>query len=145
MKKFLLSHMYFLVRFILTFSLLWPLFAAPYFTHHDDVQVIRLYEMDKCFKDYQIPCRWVPDLGGLYGYPIFNYYAPLPYYFGELIYFVTHSLLISVKVMFAVSFLGAYIFMYLCTFSHQKCGGKQEVHCRLFSIVLHHTMRLIFT
>ena len=83
MKKFLLSHMYFLVGFILTFSLLWPLFAAPYFTHHDDVQVIRLYEMDKCFKDYQIPCRWVPDLGGLYGYPIFNYYAPFPYYVME--------------------------------------------------------------
>jgi len=124
MKKFLLSHMYFLVGFILTFSLLWPLFAAPYFTHHDDVQVIRLYEMDKCFKDYQIPCRWVPDLGGLYGYPIFNYYAPLPYYFGELIYFVTHSLLISVKVMFAVSFLGAYIFMYLLALKFWgKMGG----------------------
>ncbi len=78
MKDFLIKHKEFLLGLLLTLSLLWPLMAGPYFTHHDDVQVIRLYEMDKCFKDHQIPCRWVPDLGGLYGYPIFNYYAPMP-------------------------------------------------------------------
>ena len=103
----------FLFGLILAISLLWPLSSAPFFSHHDDVQVIRLFEMDKCFKDHQIPCRWVPDLGGLYGYPIFNYYAPAPYYFGELIYLLTGSLLWSVKIMFAISFLGSYVFMYL--------------------------------
>lgn len=121
MKKIILANVYFLIGLFLTLSLLWPLFVASYFTHHDDVQVIRLYEMDKCVKDHQIPCRWVPDLGGLYGYPIFNYYAPLPYYFGELIYSLTGSLLISSKVMFAVSFVGAYIFMYLLA---SKLWGK---------------------
>lgn len=113
MKKILFANMYFFIGLVLTLSLLWPLFAAPYFTHHDDVQVIRLYEMDKCIKDGQLPCRWVPDLGGLYGYPIFNYYAPLPYYFGELIYLISGSLIFSSKVMFAFSFIGAYVFMYL--------------------------------
>lgn len=113
MKKFFLSNIFFLIGLLLTLSLFWPLFAAPYFKHHDDVQIIRVYEMDKCFKDHQIPCRWVPDLGGLYGYPIFNYYAPLPYYFGELIYFVSQNLLFSAKAMFAFSFLGAFVFMYL--------------------------------
>ncbi len=113
MKKIVRSNLYFFIGLFLTLSLLWPLFVAPYFTHHDDVQVIRVYEMNKCFIDHQIPCRWVPDLGGLYGYPIFNYYSPLPYYFGELIYFLTGSLLISAKMMFAISFLGAYVFMYL--------------------------------
>src|SRR3989344_9320851 len=112
MKIFLNSNRGFLIGLILTLSLLWPLMAAPFFTHHDDVQVIRLYEMDKCFKDGQIPCRWVPDLGGLYGYPLFNYYGPLPYYFGELIYLLTHNLIVSVKVMFAFSFVGAYVFMF---------------------------------
>src|SRR3990167_2650262 len=111
----------FFIGLLLTMSLLWPLFSAPYFTHHDDVQIIRIYEMDKCFKDHQIPCRWVPDLGGLYGYPIFNYYAPLPYYFGELVYLFSGSLLFAVKTMFAVSFLGAFIFMYLLV---SKLFGK---------------------
>lgn len=102
-----------LIGLTLSLSLLWSLFAAPLFSHHDDVQAIRLYEMDKCIKDGQIPCRWVPDLGNLYGYPLFNYYAPLPYYFGEIFYFLTNNLIFSVKVMFATAFLGSFTFMYL--------------------------------
>lgn len=113
MKKFLYSNIFFLTGLILTLSLLWPLVSEPFFTHHDDVQVIRVHQMHKCFLDGQIPCRWVPDLGGLYGYPIFNYYAPLPYYFGELIYVLSGSLLFSAKMMFAASFVGSFIFMYL--------------------------------
>ncbi|MBI2329855.1 hypothetical protein HYU94_00490, partial [Candidatus Daviesbacteria bacterium] len=111
----------FLLGLLSTISLLWPLVWASYFSHQDDVQIIRLYEMSKCFLDHQIPCRWVPDLGGLYGYPLFNYYAPLPYYFGATIYFLTHSLLVSSKLMFAVSFVGSYIFMYLLA---NKLWGK---------------------
>ncbi len=121
MKNLIFKHKEFFIGLVLTLSLLWPLFAAPYFTHHDDVQVIRLYQMDKCFKDGQIPCRWVPDLGGLYGYPLFNYYAPLAYYYGEIFYLLTGSLLISVKIMFATAFIGAYIFMYLLA---RKFWGK---------------------
>lgn len=112
-SHFFQSSFFYIIGLILSLSLLWPLFVAPYFKHHDDVQVIRLHQMDKCFKDLQIPCRWVPDLGGLYGYPLFNYYGPLPYYFGEIVYFTTNKLIFSAKVMFAVSFLGSFIFMYL--------------------------------
>src|SRR5690348_6992611 len=110
---FLLNKYSFIAGLILTLSLLWPLFYAPYFTHHDDVQTIRLYEMNKCFEDRQIPCRWVPDLGGEYGYPLFNYYAPLPYYTGEIAYLLTRNLIFSAKVMFGIAFVGSYIFMYL--------------------------------
>lgn len=113
MNKFFLNNKEFFIGLFLTLSLLWPLLAAPLFTHHDDVQVIRLHQMNKCFSDRQIPCRWVPDLGGLYGYPIFNYYAPLPYYFGEIIYLITSNFILSSKIMFTVSFVGSYIFMYL--------------------------------
>lgn len=102
----------FLIGLILTTSLLWPLFTAPYFTHHDDVQVIRIYEMHQCIKDLQIPCRWVPHLGGLYGYPLFNFYAPLPYYVGEIVYLLTGSLLLAAKALFAISLLGAFVLMF---------------------------------
>ncbi|MEK7616943.1 MAG: 6-pyruvoyl-tetrahydropterin synthase-related protein [Patescibacteria group bacterium] len=118
----ILKNKFFLIGLILSAGLLWPLFAAPYFKHHDDVSPIRLFEMDKCIKDGQIPCRWVPDLGGLYGYPIFNYYAPLPYYFGEVIYVISKNLIFSSKVIFAVSFLGSYVFMYLLA---RKFWGRQ--------------------
>lgn len=104
---------YFGIGLILTLALLWPLFVAPYFYHQDDVQTIRLYEMDQCFKDRQIPCRWVPDLGGGYGYPLFNYYGPIPYYGGEIFYGLTGNILFSAKMMFLIPFLGSFIFMYL--------------------------------
>lgn len=107
------KNRFFIIGLLLTLSLLWPLIVAPFFTHHDDVQTIRLYEMDKCIKDLQIPCRWVPDLGDLYGYPLFNYYAPLAYYYGEVIYLITSNLIFSVKIMFATAFVGSFIFMYL--------------------------------
>lgn len=111
-RKWVSGNRIFLVGLIISIGLLWPLFVAPYFTHHDDVQVIRLYEMNKCITDGQIPCRWVPDLGGLYGYPLFNYYAPFPYYFGEFIYLLSGSLIFSAKVMFAIAFIGSFIFMF---------------------------------
>lgn len=113
LKLWIKNNRTFLLGLILTLALLWPLFKAPYFSHHDDVQVIRLYEMHKCITDGQIPCRWVPDLGGLYGYPLFNYYAPFPYYFGELIYLLSGSFVFSAKVMFATAFIGSFIFMFL--------------------------------
>ena len=51
---------------------------------HDDMQMVRQLEMEKCFKDGQIPCRWTPDLGFGYGYPLFNFYPPLPYLAGQI-------------------------------------------------------------
>lgn len=112
LKFFQNEYSFFVTGFFLVALALWPFIAAPSFVYHDDVQVIRLFEMHQCFKDYQIPCRWVPNLGGLYGYPLFNYYAPLPYYFGEIFYLLSGNLLFAVKIMFVTAFLGSYAFMF---------------------------------
>lgn len=69
---------------ILTIFIVWPLFQPGYFSHHDDLQVMRVFEMRKCFEDLQIPCRWVPDMGYGYGFPLFNYYNPFAYYLGGI-------------------------------------------------------------
>ncbi len=103
----------FIIGLLITASLLWPLFVAPFFTHHDDVQVIRTHQMVKCFYDLQFPCRWVPDLGGLYGYPLFNYYAPLPYYISGMVFLITGSYIFAAKFLFGAAFLLSYIFMFL--------------------------------
>jgi hypothetical protein len=97
----------------LSLCLLWPLLAAPYFSHQDNVQTMRIYEMHQCIVDAQIPCRWVPDLGGGFGNPLFNYYAPLPYYVGEVMYLAIHDVLIAAKVTFALGFVIPFFFMYL--------------------------------
>ena len=89
------------------------LFKPGYFSIHDDLQVGRLYEMDLCFRDGQFPCRWVPDMGYGYGYPLFNYYPPLPFYFGEIVHLMGFSFLDSTKAMFIAGFLISGVLMFL--------------------------------
>jgi len=88
MKKFFLSNWPLVVIFLLSFLITWPVFVPGYFSHHDDLQVMRIFEMRKCFSDFQIPCRWVPDMGYGNGYPLFNFYGPFAYYLGALVSFI---------------------------------------------------------
>lgn len=103
----------FLIGLLLSLVLLWPLFLPGLPTHHLDDQILRIEQIDKCLKDFQIPCRWTPDLSGLYGTPLFNYIAPLPYYLGEIFYLITGNLILSYKLTFIIAFISSYIFMYL--------------------------------
>jgi len=98
------------VLLIPTFSVL---LKPGYFPMHDDMQAMRLLQMDKCVKDAQIPCRWVPDMGYGYGYPQFNFYAPLPYYAMEGFHLVGLEYLDSVKAGFILSIFISLIGMYL--------------------------------
>jgi len=82
MKNFLKNNWRILLIIILSGLVTWPVFVSGYFSHHDDLQVMRIFEMRKCFADLQIPCRWVPDMGYGNGYPLFNFYGALPYYIG---------------------------------------------------------------
>lgn len=84
----------------------WRTLLRPgYFPMHDDMQAFRVLEMDKCFRDGQFPCRWVPDMGFGYGYPQFNYYSPLPYYVMEFFHLLGFGFLDCVKIGFALSFI----------------------------------------
>ena len=89
------------------------LFGPGYFPMHDDLQVMRLYELEKCFADGQIPCRWVPDMNFGFGQAMFNFYSTLPYYLGVLIRIVLPiSILTTVKILFAISLVGGALGMY---------------------------------
>ena len=117
------------------------LFKKGYFSIHDDLQVGRLYQMDLCFRDGQLPCRWVPDMGYGYGYPLFNYYPPLPYYFGELIHIIGFSIIDSTKVMFIAGFVISAILMFLFG---RKLWGDWEVCFPRFYIYSRLTIRLMY-
>ncbi len=88
------------------------LLQPGYFSMHDDLQVFRLFELDKCFKDGQIPCRWIPDGGFGYGYPLMQFYPPMPYYPMELLVILGLGFFWPVKIMFVLSFLLSGIGMY---------------------------------
>jgi len=88
------------------------LFRFGYFNMHDDLQMMRQLQMEKCFLDGQVPCRWVPDMGYGYGYPLFNFYPPLPYLFGEGFRAIGVPFTDTAKYLFALSIIFSGITMY---------------------------------
>ncbi len=101
-----------LAVFLLSYFAVRPLLAPGYFPMHDDTQVSRVIEMGRALKEGQFPVRWVADLGYGYGYPIFNFYAPLPYYVGGLFYALGVPALTATKVMFGIGVILPSLLMY---------------------------------
>src|SRR4029078_11740295 len=89
------------------------LFQSGYFNMHDDLQMMRQLEIEKCFQDGQIPCRWVPDMGYGFGFPLFNFYPPLPYLVGEVYRVIGFAFTDTAKLTFATAIILSGIFMYL--------------------------------
>ena len=104
-----------LTVFILSFFSIKPLFVSGFFPMHDDTQVARVYEMGKSLSVGMFPVRWAADLGYGYGYPIFNFYAPLAYYFGGALNALGTDALLSTKIMMIVGIILSGVFMYLLT------------------------------
>ncbi len=112
LKKIIKDNLSLIFLFSLTIFIIWPIFLPGYFSHHDDLQVMRIFEMRKCFADFQIPCRWVPDMGFGNGYPLFNYYNVLPYYIGGLASLIL-GFIGSAKLLFLIALILATFSMYL--------------------------------
>lgn len=113
--KKLFSHSGFFPLLIVIFAavLAGRTFLTPgYFNMHDDLQMMRQLEMEKCFLDGQIPCRWVPDMGYGFGFPLFNYYPPLPYLVGEIFRFFHFSFVDTAKILFLLAFIASGVTMY---------------------------------
>ncbi|MBU1931228.1 YfhO family protein [Patescibacteria group bacterium] len=93
---------YIIILLLLSLAAVWPFFKPGFFSFHDNTQVVRVQQMAEALRDGQLPVRWVRDLGYGYGYPIFNFYAPLPYYFAGLLVLLGCSSIVAVKLMMAV-------------------------------------------
>lgn len=115
------SKTYLLLTILISVLIIWPLFIPGFFFHHDDLQVMRIFEMRKCFEDFQIPCRWVPDMGYGNGFPLFNYYSALPYYIGASLSYGL-GLINSAKALFFIPLVLAGISMFLLA---QKLFNKE--------------------
>lgn len=115
MFKFLPKHRFWLILTILFTipAFIWFLQPNLYWNMHDDMQVIRQLQLEKCITDGQIPCRWSPDLGFGYGYPLFNFYPPLPYIVGQFFRIIGFSFITTVKLTAALQILLSSLAMFL--------------------------------
>lgn len=119
---------------ILTIPLFFSLIRPGFFPMQDDLQAFRIQQMVKCFKDFQIPCRWIPDMGYQYGYPQFNFYPPGIYYIGALFNLAGIQVIDAVKILFILGFIFSALTMY---FFLKSLLGKWPafVGAMLYSVV----------
>jgi LPXTG-motif cell wall-anchored protein len=111
--QFMRKYYGFFIVLILSFWAIKPLFIPGFFPIHDNTQIARVYEMGKVLMNGVFPVRVVPDLGYGFGYPIFNFYAPLAYYMGATFLFFGFDALAATKIMMALGVILAGVFMYL--------------------------------
>jgi hypothetical protein len=97
---------------ILVLATSWALFRPEFFRTHDYVHGARIAEMARALQDGQFPPRWSPNFGYGYGMPLFQFYAPLPFFVGALLYMAGVPLVVAVK----ATFLLPTIFMMLGTY-----------------------------
>ena len=90
-----------------------PLFRQNFFKMHDYTHVARLQQLDQALKDGHFPVRWSKDLGWGYGMPLFNFYAPLPYYVAEIFHLIGFSFLNAIKIIFGLTFFIGFVGMFL--------------------------------
>ena len=109
--------------FLLSLVTVTPFLHAGFFPIHDNTQVQRVFEMAKSLNSGMFPVRWVADLGFGFGYPIFNFYAPLAYYIGSIINILGFDPLFSTKLMMV---LGIIISGLQCIFWQKKFGESSE-------------------
>ena len=100
---------------VLAFSIpaILPLLRPGFFPVHDNAQVQRVYEMRQSLSSGMFPVRWINDFGYGFGYPVFNYYAPLPYYFGGVSSLLGLDPLAATKLMFIFPILLSALTMYV--------------------------------
>lgn len=122
--KFIKKNWLLIIGLLLVLPTLWPIFRSDFFQMHDWTHVARLVELDVALKAGQFPPRWAPDLGWGQGMPLFHFYAPLPYYFAELLYLIKLPAVWAIKTVFALNYFAGFYFMYLWAKSFWgKSGG----------------------
>lgn len=117
MKKSL--YFYFAVLFfsiIISIPLLIPYLHPGYFPTHDgEWAIVRLSDMFREVRDFQIPPRYSGNLNFGYGYPLFNFAYPMPYYIGLVIHMLGIGFVSSIKLVFALSIPVSAFFMFLAS------------------------------
>ncbi len=112
-KNLVKENIYLICLIVLTIPTFFSMLRPGFFPMQDDLQAFRVFEMDKCFQDFQLPCRWVPDAGYQYGYPQFEYYPPSVYYLGEVFHLVGFQFIDSIKIVFALGFVLSAVTMFI--------------------------------
>jgi hypothetical protein len=99
-----------LVALLVCLLAVWPLLSRSGLPQDTDAElhIYRTAELSHVLQGGALYPRWAPDFYFGYGYPIFNYYAPLVYYLGAALGFIPGvSIVLAVRVVFVLGLLAA--------------------------------------
>ncbi len=65
--------------------------------------LLRLTQLDHLLRQGVLFSRWAPDMAQGYGFPFFNFYAPLSYYLAEAVSLLVGNLHLGMRLTFALS------------------------------------------
>lgn len=113
MKRLLLAVSLFIIVLFLGRNL--NLFSSRMFTFHDSTQPARIQQFVLNLKSLKIPPRIAPDFNYGLGFPVFNFYAPFPYWLTSIINLAGFDIVSSLKLAFLLAimtgFLGSLFFL----------------------------------
>lgn len=110
-EKFLFKNIFWIIL-VLSIPAIWALCVHGFYGASDDLHIAWLHQMDATLRAGQFPPRFVPDLSFGFGYPLFNFVFPLPFYIAEIFHLFRFSLVDSVKAVFFISIPLSGYFMY---------------------------------
>jgi hypothetical protein len=84
----------------------WALFNRNFFRVHDYTHAARISEMALALQDGHFPVRWSKNFGFGFGMPLFEFYAPLPFYMGAFFYWLGLDVVFTLKLLFIICNLG---------------------------------------
>lgn len=79
----------------------WALLRPEFFLVHDYVHAARVAELLRALQDGQFPVRWSENFGYGYGMPLFEFYAPLPFYVGAAFWWLGVPIVVVLKILWA--------------------------------------------
>ncbi len=94
---------------------IWPFLTIPGLPEGTDAElhIFRLHELSLLVRGGEWYPRWAPDFYHGYGYPIFNFYAPLTYYVGLVVELLPQfDAVAGIKAVFMLAILLAGVGMY---------------------------------
>lgn len=121
MKKIVKSLLPFVFSILIAIPVIIPYFHKGYFPTHDgEWAIVRLADMFRTLRDLQIPPRYSGALNFGYGYPLFNFTYPSPYYLGTSFHFLGIGFVDTIKILFAGSVVFSGFFMILTSWNLWK-------------------------
>lgn len=105
--KFFKVYLVFSLLAVVFLASSWSLLRPGFFRAHDYVHASRIAEMTRALEAGHFPARWSQNFGYGFGMPLFEFYAPLPFYLGSIFHILGTDLILATKLLFLIANLGS--------------------------------------